>query len=250
MKRFIEPFGRRPFGFYFATALVAGACSFDEQVSWGARLALVAAAWWIPAVHELGHASLALALRMRVRRCWAVPGFGRTTLVTGGRRLEFGLVALAGPLTGVAAGLLVLAFTRDGVFGPMLGEAGRQALGWVALAGVLESALNLMPAHQLLDGKRAWMSLSAAWRERAPVRPVSEVRPAPAAWAGAGQGETAWGGAAGAARMWDAMSNVATTRMSRSWSARSCRPRRPSIIPPRAVSSRSLASALEVSAGA
>jgi len=157
----------RPFGFYFATAAIAAACSLDPRLGWGQRFALLAAAWWIPAVHELGHATLAVLLRMPVLHSWAVPGFGRTRVLTRGRQLEFGLVALVGPLAGIGGALLVGAFARgvgpaDGI-SPVCGTW----LQGVALAGVLESAANLLPLSPLLDGTKVWKVLRSAYAARA-----------------------------------------------------------------------------------
>ena len=171
----------RPFGFYFATATLAVVSSLEAELTWGARAALVAAAWWIPAVHELGHATLALAFRMKVRRSWAIPGFGRTSLAAGGRRLEFGFVALAGPLAGVAASIAALVVGRASGLGSLLGEAGQQAFEAVAVAGALESLFNLLPVHPLLDGRKAWRVFAEAWRRRqlsrCPIRGSEDEAP-------------------------------------------------------------------------
>jgi hypothetical protein len=152
----------RPFGFYFTTAVLAAACSCDPGLTWGQRFAVLVAAWWIPAVHELGHATLALFVGMPVLKCWAVPGLGRTRVVTGGRRLEFGLVALAGPLAGIGGAFLVRAFAHGAGAADGISPLCQQWLCCVALAGALESAANLMPFSPLLDGAKAWKALRAA----------------------------------------------------------------------------------------
>jgi hypothetical protein len=175
----------RAHGFYFLTATAACAAAsaaFDGP----ARLVPVAVAWWIAAVHELGHALLALALGMQVQACVAIPGFGRTRIRHGGRRLPFGVIALAGPLAGIAAAISVATYVPSTAFGGALGDAARSwlvALGWL---GALESALNLLPIHPRLDGSAALAAFRIARRERARER-ESRRRRAPERWAVAPQ---------------------------------------------------------------
>jgi hypothetical protein len=160
----------RPFGFYFTTAVLAAACSCDPRLTCGQRLAVLVSAWWIPAVHELGHATLALLLRMPVLKCWAVPGLGRTRVVTRGRQFEFGLVALAGPLAGIGGALVVRAFAHGTGPADGISPLCQQWLSCIALAGLLESAANLTPFSPLLDGAKAWKALRGEQVARRLVR--------------------------------------------------------------------------------
>jgi hypothetical protein len=163
-------------GFYFATAgaaLLAASLAFTGL----ARLTPIAAVWWIAALHELGHAFVALAFGMRVPRCWATPWFGRTTITHGNRAAAFGVVALAGPLAGVAAAMLVHTFATSAAFGSPLGVAGQSWLAMLAWLGGVESALNLLPVHRLLDGHAVWRSFRRGRRERAERRRVQVATP-------------------------------------------------------------------------
>jgi hypothetical protein len=164
-------------GFYFATAgaALAGALATGTVP---AGLALVAAAWWIAAVHELGHAAAALVAGMRVPKCWATPGFGRTTVVHGNRTAAFGAVAVMGPLAGLGAALGVHAFATSATFGPGLGAAGVRWLGLLAWLGMVESVVNLLPLHPRLDGHVAVRCLRRAGCAWVKSRSISSARPA------------------------------------------------------------------------
>ena len=169
-------------GFYFVTAAASVVAASDAFAGPG-LLIPVAAVWWIAALHELGHAFAALAFRMKVPRCFATPWFGRTTITHGNRALEFGVVALVGPLAGMGAALLVHAFAAAPAFGGALGPAGQSWLMTLAWLGAAESAFNLMPVHRLLDGKVALRSFRRGLGERVLQREEQRMLATRPVWA-------------------------------------------------------------------
>ena len=169
-------------GFYFVTA-AASVVAASHAFAGPGLLIPVAAVWWIAALHELGHAFAALAFRMKVRRCFATPWFGRTTITHGNRALEFGVVALVGPLAGMGAAALVHVFATAPAFGGALGAAGQRWLMTLAWLGAAESVFNLLPVHRLLDGRVALRSFRRGLGERALLREEQRMLATRPVWA-------------------------------------------------------------------
>ncbi len=125
-------------------------------------------------VHELGHAVVARSLGLGPVSI-VLHGFGGLTAFS--KRPGHGqgvLVGLAGPLAGMALGLLALLLDP----GPAHGMLVSNAVGWLILVNIFWSLFNLLPMYPLDGGQVLWhvlaMSLPAVVA-RTWVRRVSLV---------------------------------------------------------------------------
>jgi Zn-dependent protease len=109
-------------------------------------------------VHEFGHALVARSLGLGPVSI-VLHGFGGLTAFS--KRPGHGqgiLVGLAGPLAGMALGLLALMLDP----GPTHGMLVSDAVGWLILVNIFWSLFNLLPMYPLDGGQVLWHVLAMA----------------------------------------------------------------------------------------
>jgi Zn-dependent protease len=148
-------------GFYPVSLATLMVLEWEYSLNPLATFMLLVVMWANVAVHEFGHATVACWTRGSVTGLTITPWYGRIDLEQEDR-LALAMVALAGPVAGIAAGSTALCVLSQVTRSSLVTTFGASLCG-VLWAGICDNCLNLVPVW-VLDGSR-FVEAFREWRE-------------------------------------------------------------------------------------
>ena len=165
-------------GFYPVSLATLMVLEWEYSLNPLATFMLLVVMWANVAVHEFGHATVACWTRGSVTGLAITPWYGRIDLEQDDR-LAFALIALAGPVAGIAAGSAALCVLGQVTSTPLVTTFGASLCG-ILWAGICDNCLNLLPVW-VLDGSQ-FVKAFREWRAgRRMIQPPSNAPEVPVA---------------------------------------------------------------------